>query len=250
MLKEDRREKILAELAVSGSVQVTALAEQFQVTTETIRKDLAALEESGYLIKTHGGATLRRGSMELSFGARQQENSEAKTAIAQRAVTLVDAGASIILCTGSTTLRLAQLLALRSGLKIFTDSLPAALALIQSDNQVMLFGGRLREQSSSVCGGWTVSQIQQISADMCFMGSDGFANLTGPSTPSSSDAFVDRAVLQHVSRSYVLADHSKFVRRSLYKICDWEEVTALITNRQVDSSHADQVAKHTEIMLA
>lgn len=249
MLMEERREKILEELVSTGSVIVSDLAEKFGVSSETIRKDLAYLEGEGYLIKSHGGATLKQSAIELSFGVRANENAEAKAAIARRAIELVPEFSSVIVCTGSTTLELAKLLALKSGLKIFTDSLPVALALIQSANQVFLFGGELRDQSSSVFGGWTIQQIRQIEADLCFMGTDGFLNVDGPSSPSSSDAFVDREIIEHSDRCYVLADKSKFRHKSLYKICDWSDVTALVTNEGVDSDLVKRVSNQTEVIF-
>lgn len=110
---------------------------------------------------------------------------------------MIPENSSIIIGTGSTTLELAKLLSIKSGFKIFTDSLPVASLLIQSNNQVFLFGGELRDKSSSVCGGWTVSMINEIQVDICFLGTDGFSNLSGPTSPSSSDAFVDKAIIAH-----------------------------------------------------
>lgn len=95
----------------------------------------------------------------------------------------------MIIGTGSSNYELANLLCMKSGFKIFTDSLPVASVLIESDNRVFLFGGELRKKSSSVFGGWAVSMINDINVDLCFIGTDGFNNMTGPSTPSSSDAF-------------------------------------------------------------
>lgn len=239
----------MGQLVSAGAVHVSQLAQKFDVTPETIRKDLAALEGQGLLVKTHGGATLKHhGAIELSFGTREQENAEEKIAIAREAATHVPKGCSVILCTGSTTLELAKLLALRDDLKIFTDSLPVAMALLQSKNQVFMFGGELRERSSSVCGGWAIMHIRQIKVDLCFMGTDGFENVSGPATPSSQDAFVDREILEHAERGYVLADHTKFHRKSLYKICEWEDVTALVTNKEADAGEVERLRLRTQVI--
>lgn len=248
LLMEERRDKIMAELTARGAVHVRSLAEEFGVTTETIRKDLAALEEQGLLVKTHGGATIKGSAHELSFGVREQENASQKQAIALEAASLITPGRSIVICTGSTNLELARQLALRDDLKIFTDSLPVATALMQSENQVFLFGGELRETSSSVCGGWTISQIRQIEVDMCFMGTDGFENISGPATPSSQDAFIDQEIIRHSEKRYILADHTKFHRKSLYKICEWEDITALITNKEADPVDVGRLRARTEVI--
>lgn len=248
LLMEERRDLILEELMKSGSVHVSKLAEKYAVTYETIRKDLTYLENKGLLVKSHGGATLKQNAIEHSFQVREKENIRYKKAIAQKALEVIPDNSSIIIGTGSTTVELAQLLANRSGYKIFTDSLPVASLLVNSKNQVFLFGGELRERSSSVFGGWTISQINQIQVDLCFLGTDGFSNLDGPTSPSSSDVFVDQAIIQHSEKRYILGDYTKFGRKSLYKICDWTEITALITNKEVEDSELNRLSSQTRII--
>ena len=245
LLMDERRERILEKLVSTGSVHVSELAKEFSVTYETIRKDLAHLEEQGYLVKSHGGATLKQNAIENPFTVRERENIDDKQAVARRAIELIPEGSSLIIATGSTILELAKLLSLKSGLKIFTDSLPVAVALIKSDNQVFFFGGELRDQSSSVCGGWTVSQIRQVKVDLCFIGTDGFANLDGPTSPSSSDAFIDQVIIEHSERRYVLADRSKFRRKSLYRICGWDQIDTLVTNEGVDAQDLEALRGQT-----
>lgn len=248
LLMDERRERILEKLVSTGSVHVSDLANEFSVTYETIRKDLAHLEEQGYLVKTHGGATLKQNAIENPFPVRERENIDEKQLVARRAAELIPEGSSLIVATGSTVLELAKLLSLRSGLKVFTDSLPVAVRLIKSDNQVFFFGGELREQSSSVCGGWTVSQIRQVKVDLCFIGTDGFSNLDGPTSPSSSDAFIDQEIIAHSEKRYVLADRSKFRRKSIYRVCGWDQIDALVTNSGVDERDLESLRGKTEII--
>lgn len=139
--------------------------------------------------------------------------------------------------TGSTTLELAKLLSLKSSYIIFTDSLPVASVLADSNNQVFIFGG------------WTINAIEHIQADIAFLGTDRFSNLDGPATPSSSDAFVDQTILKHAYKKYIVADHTKFSRNSLYKICDWSDVTGLITNSNADPEQIEEIEKHTKVIL-
>nr|WP_255307621.1 hypothetical protein [Gilliamella apicola] len=120
---------------------------------------------------------------------------------------------------------------------------------MSSGNQVVLFGGELRDKSSSVFGGWTVSMINEIQVDACFLGTDGFSNLSGPSSPSSSDAYVDKAIIAHSDKKYILGDYTKFSRKSLYKICEWQEITALITNDMADPLLVAKLEKQTQVIL-
>ena len=248
LLMEKRRDLILKELVAEGSVYVSELAKKYSVTYETIRKDLTYLENKGLLVKSHGGATLKQNAIEHSFQVREKENTHYKKLLAQKAMELIPNNSSIIIGTGSTILELAILLSKRSGYKIFTDSLPVASLLINSKNQVFLFGGELREASNSVFGGWTVSQISQIQVDLCFLGTDGFSNLDGPSSPSSSDVFVDQAIIKHSEKRYILGDYTKFDRKSLYKICDWSEITAIITNKEADAEKIRRLEAVTRVI--
>ena len=178
----------------------------------------------------------------------EKENAHYKKLVAQKALELIPDNSSIVIGTGSTTLELAILLSMKSGYKIFTDSLPVASLLISSKNQVFLFGGELREPSSSVFGGWTISQINQIQVDLCFLGTDGFSNVDGPTSPSSSDVFVDQAIISHAEKRYILGDYTKFDRKSLYKICDWSEITALITNKEADLEKIRKIETMTHVI--
>lgn len=245
---EERRDLILSELHKKGSVYVSGLAKKYAVTYETIRKDLTYLEQKGLLIKSHGGAILKQNAIEHSFNVREKENTHYKKVIAQKALELIPDNSSIIIGTGSTTLELAFLLAEKSGHKIFTDSLPVASLLISSRNQVFLFGGQLREPSSSVFGGWTVSQVNQIHVDISFLGTDGFNNISGPSSPSSSDVYIDQAIIKQSDKRYILGDYTKFERKSLYKICNWSDITALITNKEASSEKITLLEKFTQVI--
>ncbi|CAJ2230830.1 DeoR/GlpR family DNA-binding transcription regulator [Companilactobacillus paralimentarius] len=248
MLMEERRKFILNKLMSEGSVHVGALANELSVTYETIRKDLSYLEEKGLLVKSHGGATLKQNAIENSFQVREKENLYLKKDIAKKAMELIPDNSSIIVGTGSTTLELANLLAEKSGYKIFTDSLPVATILMPSNNQVFLFGGEIRAKSSSVFGGWTASLIEKVQVDICFLGTDGFKNIDGPSSPSSSDAFVDSLLIKHSEKRYVLGDETKFNRKSLYKISDWNDITGLITNKTAPSEELFNLSKMVNII--
>ncbi|WEV40294.1 DeoR/GlpR family DNA-binding transcription regulator [Lactobacillus sp. ESL0681] len=246
-LMEERRNLILSEIKKTGVVYVGELSKKYNVSYETIRKDLSFLEKQGLLIKQHGGATLKQHSVEHPFQTRELENNDSKQLLAKKAFTLIPPKSSLILGTGSTIVELAKLFIGQKGYKIFTDSLPIAEILLATDNQVSFFGGKLRKNSSSVYGGWTVNQINQVRVDLCFLGTDGFANFAGPTSPSSSDAFIDQNILKVAEKSYILGDKSKFNKKSLYNICDWQKITALITDKE-ESEQLTELKKKTKVI--
>lgn len=99
---------------------------------------------------------------------------------------------------------------------------------MNSNNQVTIFGGQLRSKSSSVSGGWTINAIEQLQVDI---------------------AFIDQTIIKHSLKNYIVADTTKFSRDSLYKICDWSDITALITNKEVDNQLVEELEKQTSVII-
>lgn len=247
LLREERLELILKELNKNKKVYVNELSKNFNLSSETIRKDLNQLDSMGLLVKTHGGAIAKQNAIELTYDIREKENIEFKMSLAKYAANMIPPESSIIIGSGSTMVELSKLLTSMSGLKIFTSSIPVATILMNSDNQVSIFGGLIRNKSSSVSGGWAINNLQQINADISFIGSDGFSNTKGPSSPSFSDTFIGQTILKQSEKRVVLADYTKFHRKSLHKLCDWNKIDYLITNKNVDKKLIDYI--DTEIIL-
>ncbi len=248
-IMEERRKKILEEVLKKGTVTVHDLSQKFNVSYETIRKDLNYLSEKDQLVKSHGGAISNQNSIENPFTLKREENIERKQSIAKKALSLIPNGASVILGTGSTVYELAKLLVLRNNLKIITDLIPAVSYLQSSNNEVYFLGGKLRPKSSSVYGSWTEEALDQINVDISFIGSDGFHGFLGPTTPSYSDSAIERKMIFHSEKSYILADSTKFERKSLYEITDWKNVTGVITNNDLKERFIKRLSKHTKVIL-
>lgn len=249
-LMADRRNNILEEVLKKGTVSVHDLAQKFNVSYETIRKDLTYLESQKLVIKEHGGATSIQNNVENPFNVRSKENIELKQKLVKSAISLIPKGATVMLGTGSTVLELAKLLVMRDDLKIFTNSLPVATYLLSSNNECYLLGGKLRPKSSSVYGGWTENLVKQIQVSICFLGSDGFYNFGGPTSPSYSDASIDSVILQQARKKYILADKTKFKRNSLYQITTWNNITGLVTNKDVNDDLLSEVKQQTVVISA
>lgn len=253
LLMEERHAIILEELRRTGSVRVVELSERMGVTPETIRKDLVRLESAGELRRVHGGAEQLPSAADSPIPAhlpvRPEENRQAKSEIAKRAFDLIPPDSAIIICSGTTCEELARMISLGQSCTVFTNSLPVALCLIGTRNKVFLFGGELQKMTSSVVGTWTQRQMGQIQANACFMGSDGFANLDGPSSSSSTDVLVNRAALAHAEKRYILADSSKSRRTGLHQVCTWSQVDALVTNHDVEAEKVARIGEQTQVIL-
>ncbi|MGN1166616.1 MAG: DeoR/GlpR family DNA-binding transcription regulator [Lachnospiraceae bacterium] len=247
-LTAERRNEIAQLLIRDGNIKAGELAKQFDVSTETIRKDLIYLEEQGIAQKSYGGAIASTELLERPVTLKQMEHMEIKTEIANKALELIPENGVIILDTGSTVYALAKLLTLRSDLTIFTNSMVVVNILSDSDNKVFSLGGRVRGSSKGTVGAWAIQALRTIHADIAFLGSDGFKNLSGPSSASYEEAELKKAMISCCEHAVVLCENTKFTTNSLFQFCEWEEIYALITNRITQNSDDPNDDDHSDIV--
>lgn len=235
MFAEERYRQISNLVSVDGRVTVTGLSSKFGITKETVRRDLALLENDGVLRRVHGGAIAGGGATthEPSLTSRSSRHSGEKKRIAQAAFALVPAMGAVVLDAGSTTEALAELLAdaSRDGLAIITHSVPVAARISTAGLSVELVGGRVRPLTSAAVGSSTVAHLTRLRADVAFLGANGIASPFGLSTPDTDEAAVKTAIVRSARRVVVLADSSKFTEESLVSFAHLEDIDALITER-------------------
>jgi len=233
-LTADRRNRIAQMLLKEGSVKVGELAQLFDVSTETIRKDIIYLEEEGIAEKNHGGAIAKVDVLERTLDEKEWLHSDEKAAIATVALSLVPAGSAIILDTGSTTYAIAKQLVLAKGFTVFTNSVITAGLLAESDNEIFMLGGRIRTSSKAAVGNWSQDALASIHADFAFLGSDGFKGMEGPTTLSYEEAAFKKGAISAAKKTYVVADGSKGKSASRFVYCKWHQVNGLITDTQAE----------------
>lgn len=184
---QQRRNEIYRIIVSQGSARVSELAEQLQVTTETIRKDLNSMDEQGIIIKNHGGAEIKNTYYQLPLDVKMSEHVYEKQLIARRALDFIQDNTVLFLDPGSTILYLAKYLRLRKGLTVVTNSLAIASMVSETTHQLMIAGGLLQKQGKAAIGGFTNSMIDAIHIDTAFMGCDGFLDSFGPATFSHEE---------------------------------------------------------------
>ncbi|MEI6573373.1 MAG: DeoR/GlpR family DNA-binding transcription regulator [Alphaproteobacteria bacterium] len=228
-LAVDRHGQILQALEAQGSVSVSDLAERFNVSMETIRRDLKLLAEEGRLVTVHGGA--HRLSNEPSLSRRTIENAEGKAAIGRAAAELVEDGMAILIDSGSTTLALAQALTNRSDLTVLTNSLPIGLLLARTKTiKTVLLGGEIEPNDEAAFGLDTLDLIAKYRVDLAFIGAGGISE-TGEFTDFTRLAAEQRARMAAAAKAaYVLADHTKFSKRTPVPIPIAPPIAGLITD--------------------
>jgi DeoR/GlpR family transcriptional regulator of sugar metabolism len=230
-----RHNEIVQRLRAAGSVSVGELAKTFDVSHETIRRDLKLLADQGHLDVVHGGAA-RRGMMEPSIAQREGENADGKAAIARMAAGMVGEAASVLVDSGTTTEALAYELVGRPGLTIFTNSLNHALTLCRvAGNRIVMLGGEIDNNDEATFGTGTATGIDSVRADIAFIGVGGFAE-DGGLTDYSLVAAETRGKMIIAGRAWLLADQTKFDRRTPFRVPNMDKIVGVIVDRMPDSA--------------
>lgn len=244
----ERRNEIARRVVKDGHISVRVLANDFGVSTETIRKDLLYLEERNLIVKGHGDATLASVYQESPFYHKEQMQMAEKVRIAERAVSLVPESGVVILDSGTTVACTAPLLSLRSGLTIITDSLAAAQTLSGSDNHVLVVGGEVRESSRALVGSWAAAAMRSVEADIALMGCDGFQR-QGPGSRSYREMEVKRTMIEAAGKVALLCDSSKLSLKSLYCFGSFRDVDCLITDDGLSDEEREYYEQRFELIV-
>lgn len=240
--KPHRLDQIYDLVAHEGEVSVDALASRFEVSVETIRRDLTKLEDDGKLRKFHGGARpmprRQRLHIEDSFEARMASEYDAKKALSQKLSQVVMPGETIFLDTGSTTLIACDTLKTIEGLTVITNSMAAADILsFQNQTKVYFLGGAYAGGNSQTVGPMVVEQIGRFRADHAILTPTGIDATAGVTDSDPDEAEVARAMIKAAQNVCFLTVPSKFGRRAGFHVCDLDAVQTVLTDRAPPTDH-------------
>jgi DeoR family fructose operon transcriptional repressor len=234
---EERQLAIAKLVSDAGRVSVADIAERFEVTTETVRRDLSALERAGLVRRVHGGAVPPGAiaALEPGVGERDRANTTQKHLIAQAALALLPPpGATVLIDAGTTTSRLARALPADHRLTVITHSVPVAARLAGSPQiDLHLLPGRVRPTTQAAVGADTVTALSRLRADTCFLATNGFSLAHGLSTPDSEEAAVKRAMVGAARQVICVADASKLGVETTNRFADLAEVDVLVTDSAI-----------------
>ncbi|MEW1643437.1 DeoR/GlpR family DNA-binding transcription regulator [Streptomyces sp. NPDC091219] len=232
MYAPERQQEILRLARDGGRVDVVSLAEEFQVTAETIRRDLKALDRAGLVRRVHGGAIpAGRLDFEPDLAERESTAADEKDRIAKAALAELPTQGTVILDAGTTVARLAGIIPLEAELTVVTHSLPIAARLADHPGmQLHLVGGRVRHRTRAAVDAWALRAYAEIRADVVFVAANGFSAGHGLTTPDLAEAAVKRAAIAAARRVVLLADSAKHGQEHFARFGALSDVDLLITD--------------------
>lgn len=242
----ERQKKMIEYIDANTSAQIHELAQVFRVSEATVRRDLDDLDRQGALRRTHGGAIKvdRSTSYEHMYSEKINLMTEEKQRIAEAAANLVHHGDTVIIDSGTTTFFIAQALASREQLTIITNDLYLAYQTpIHPSSTLIVTGGMRRQGRQELVGTVTENFIRETHVDIAFIGADGIDMTGGVTNANFAELGVKQLMIKAAMRSVVVADHSKFGRVALARICDLEDVDLLITDTGLDEEIQNRLRK-------
>ncbi|MCJ7842230.1 DeoR/GlpR family DNA-binding transcription regulator [Lederbergia sp. NSJ-179] len=239
LLSEERKKLLIDEIDTHGKVRVSELAQKLNVSNETIRRDLEALEKHKKLKRVYGGAVkVSYEDGEPPYQQRQIIHYTEKKLIGRRAASLIKDGDTIFLDTGTTVLKLAEFIKNLNRLMILTNSLPAANVLKDSLAQglfrgkVILLGGELSPDQQSVSGHLCEEMLKNFYVDKAFLSVGGVSLKNGISDYDFNESSISKLAATNAKEVIVLADHSKIGVQSFTKITTLDQVDAIICDKK------------------
>jgi len=228
-----RQEEMLGLVRQRGFVSVEEFARHFEVTAQTIRRDINELCQGGLLRRYHGGAGLPSSVENVEYSTRQVMYLEEKRRIAQTLAQHIPDEASLFISLGTTPEEVAKALIGHRGLRVITNNLNVAMIL--SDNpsfEVIVAGGVVRHRDRGITGEATIDFIRQFKVDFGILGISGIDAEGALLDFDYHEVRVQKAIIENSRSVFLAADHSKFGRDALVRLGDLSDVDALFTNRE------------------
>lgn len=238
-----RRIKILDLIREDGHAKVHDLSRIFKVTEVTIRQDLEILEKMDYIQREHGGAFLKDiGNLVKSGQVFNRGHLNEKIEIAQKAISFINEGDSIILDSGSTTTEIAKLLSNFKELTVITNALNIALILGENTNiNLIVTGGEFKAPTLSLTGRMAADSFKDIHVNKLFLATAGISPDMSLTYPSLSDLVVKTAMIKSAGTVYLAADSSKIGVSAFAKLGFISLVDAIITDSKITEENQKKI---------
>ncbi|WP_019638016.1 DeoR/GlpR family DNA-binding transcription regulator [Paenibacillus fonticola] len=250
MLAAERRQIIINMVQKDKRVLVSELSQKFNVTEETIRRDLEKLEKEGIVTRTYGGAiTNSHTNEDLPFTTRNATNSEIKRQIAAKALNLINDGDTLMIDPSSTSLELMKLLNQRKNITVITSSIHILQELISTGINIISTGGALRARSMSLVGTSAQETVMKYNVDKVILSCKALSLDKGIMDSNEPECELKKTMLQQAGKALLLADHSKFDKTAFVKLMEFEDIDVLITDQEPEQAWMDMLTERSVEVL-
>lgn len=245
----ERKNAILQTLYDQGKVKIDELSSLLRVSTMTIRRDLDSLEKEGKVIRVHGGAVLSKPLVqETPFTQKENIKLKQKKEIAEKAVSFIKDGQTIMLDAGTTTLEIAKLIKQRENITIITNDIYIAAFLIDSNLKVIVTGGEVQNNIGTMFGPQTDTFLQNVFVDHLFLGSPAIDIEAGVTSPSLEKSLMKKLMMEAAEATWLVADATKLDTKAFAKVCDLSDLTGFITDSSITDDQARKYSNFVKVI--
>jgi len=238
--QEQRMSAIVEYLHKHRTITLEEICDMFTVSKDTARRDLVKLEENGKVMRVKGGATLSSSHI-INYSERTP--TKAKEQIAKEAVSFISEGYDVLLDTSSTIALMAKYMDVKH-VTVITNSIDNIHFLDQyTACDTFLLPGKFNGKSRNVTGPRTISTLQEYKVDQLFLGTCG-VGADGITSPSEEESFLKRQMIQSARQVIMLAEHKKFEREFLHRVCDISDIDVLITNKEPEADIKEKIEQN------
>ena len=251
MNRLSRTKEIIAYITENQEVKLSDIADYFEVSVMTIRRDLINLENQGFLTVHRGKAVLNAGtSLELSPSLKGSQMAKDKKRIAKEAVKYITEGSTIFLDCGTTLSELAFEVSEMKNVTVVTNSLLVVNTLCNFSNiKLLVLPGAFHEKSMGFLDVSTYVYLQNLHVDIAFLGAESVSSDLGFMVPDMNDGECKRQLCACCKKVVVLADSSKIGRESMYKYADFDGIDVFITDNKCKSEDLEKMKKKSALVL-
>lgn len=249
MLTEERYQIILDQLKKHGIVKIKDLVSITHSSTSTLRRDMQDLENQNLLVRIHGGAKAFN-SLKSEEAVFQKENInvDKKTLIGKAAAETVHDNDVLFLDAGTTVKSMIPFLRDKNEILVVTNSIDNAMLLSDSNIETFVIGGQLKISTHALIGSSTINEIKKYNFDKSFIGTNGFDIDSGFTTPDPEESSIKRLAIQKSKEAYVLADNSKYKKRSFCQFGTFNDCS--IISSGLNTADINLIKKETNILEA
>ena len=245
MFAQTRQQQITKAVERHRRISVAALQSQLGVSAATLRRDLTFLAQTGRIVRAHGGVIHPEAvSGEPAFARKVRTAPAVKAALAATAAALIPDGATVFIDAGSTTLAAGRLLLARTGLTVFTNSLPLLASGDIGGARLVALGGEVRPISRALVGGLATDWLAHLRFDFAVVGASGLDLADGASTTELLEASVKQAALARATRTILIADATKWARPAAIRFAPWTDFDDWVTDHRPTRPESTRLAAH------